>query len=417
MQNFSIGLTGLSAAQTALDVVGNNVANAATEGYHRQRIELSPSTFGATGSGVNVAGITRMVDTLLESEIARQQSSYSQVSQELSLLSTLETTFGEFVGSGGLNATMDEFFDSVRALAANPLEAVPRNDVISTAQALTSEFRRLGSSLKSMGDQAVLEAQNVIGSINQLTTQIAELNGKIQSVEIGQGQGGANNMRDQRDRLIGELSQLIGIETQQRDHGIVDVSIGGIPAVTGSVVLDLAVGLHDGGILTVSVGGPQGCDLEVEGGQLGGLLTLKNSLLQGVQTDLDTLAKAIVDEVNGIHVQGLGQDGSFQDLTGWSIGGEELTALGVTDGTFYIRVTNTATGDVQRHAVAVTASGAAPDTPLSLAGDIDAIAGSAPRSAPDDCASWRIRGTRSTFSRRPCRSRPPRASRQCPRRP
>ena len=84
MQNFSIGLTGLNAAQTALDVIGNNVANAATEGYHRQRIELSPSTYGQTGGGVNVAGITRMVDTLLESEISRQQSSYGQVSQELS---------------------------------------------------------------------------------------------------------------------------------------------------------------------------------------------------------------------------------------------------------------------------------------------------------------------------------------------
>jgi len=375
MQNFSIGLTGLNAAQTALDVIGNNVANAATEGYHRQRIELSPSTYGQTGGGVNVAGITRMVDTLLESEITRQQSSYSQVSQELSLLSTLETTFGEFAGSGGLNATIDEFFDSIRALAANPLEAVPRNDTVSAAQALTSEFRRLGSSLKSMGDQVVLEAQNVTDSINQLTTQIAELNGKIQSVEIGQGQGGANNMRDQRDRLIGELAQLIGIETQQRDHGIVDVSVGGIPAVTGSVVLDLAVGLHEGGVLTVSVGGSQGCDLEVEGGQLGGLLALKNDLLKGVQTDLDTLAKAIVDEVNGIHVQGLGQDGSFQDLTGWTIGGETLAALGVTNGTFYIRVTNTATGVVQRHAVAVNVSGAAPDTPASLAGKIDSIAG------------------------------------------
>jgi flagellar hook-associated protein FlgK len=375
MQNFSIGLTGLNAAQTALDVIGNNVANASTDGYHRQRIELSPSTYGQTGGGVNVAGITRMVDTLLEGEITRQQSSHSQVSQELSLLSTLETTFGEFSGSGGLNAMIDDFFDSVRALAANPLEAVPRNDTLSAAQALTSEFRRLGSSLKSMGDQVVLEAQNVTDSINQLTTQIAELNGKIQSVEIGQGQGGANNMRDQRDRLIGELSGLIGIETQQRDHGIVDVSVGGIPAVTGSVVLELTVSLHDGGTLAVSVGGSQSYDLAVEGGQLGGLMALKNSLLTGVQSDLDTLAQAIVDGVNSVHVQGLGQSGSFQDLTGWTIGGGTLAALGVTDGTFYIRVTNTATGAVQRQAVAVTASGAGPDTPASLAGKIDAIAG------------------------------------------
>jgi flagellar hook-associated protein 1 len=375
MQNFSIGLTGLNAAQTALDVIGNNVANAATEGYHRQRIELSPSMYGQTGGGVNVAGITRMVDTLLESEIARQQSSHGQVSQELSLLSTLETTFGEFSGDGGLNATIDKFFDSLRALAADPLENVPRNDTISAAEALTSEFRRLGSSLKDMGDQVVLEAQNATDSINLLTAQIAELNGKIQSVEINQGQGGANNMRDQRDRLIGELAQLVGVETQQRDHGIVDVSVAGIPVVTGSVVLDLAVGLHSDQTLTVSVGGAQGSRLEVEGGQLGGLLALKNDLLQGAQDELDTLASAIVTAVNRNHVQGLGQAGSFQDLTGGAIGSADLTALGVTDGTFYVRVTNTATGEVQRHAVEVNASGATPDTPASLAAQIDSING------------------------------------------
>ncbi|MCX5645685.1 MAG: flagellar hook-associated protein FlgK [Phycisphaerae bacterium] len=377
MSNFSIGLSGLNAAQTALDVIGNNVANAATEGYHRQKIELSPSTYGQSGSGVNVAGVTRMVDALLESEILRQQSSSGQVSQELSLLSTVETTLGEFTGSGGLNATIDTFFDSLASVAANPLEPVPRNDTISSAQALTSEFRRLGSSLKDMGDQIVLETQNVMDSINLLTTQIAELNGKIQSVEISQGQGGANNMCDQRDQLIGELSGLVGVETQQREHGIVDVSIAGIPVVTGSVVLSLAVGLDAGGTLAVSVGGADGSHLDVAGGQLGGLLALKNDLLGGVQTELDTLVKAIVDGVNRIHVQGLGQEGSFQELAGSSVAGTDLADLGgqVTDGTFYIRVTNTATGEVQRHAVEVKVSGATPDTLTSVAARIDSIGG------------------------------------------
>ena len=377
MQNFSIGLSGLNAAQTALDVIGNNVANAATDGYHRQRVELSPATFGQTGGGVDVAGITRVVDTLLESEITRQESSYGQVSQELSLLSTVETTLGEFSASGGLNETLDKFFDSLRSLAANPLERVPRNETISSAQALTSEFRRLGSSLKSMGDQIVLEAQNVADSINHLTGQIGELNGKIQAIETAQGQGGANNLRDQRDQRITELAKLAGVEAQQREDGIVDVSIGGIPVVTGSVVLDVKVSLQDSETLAVSVGTAEGSTLNVEGGRLGGLLALKNELLDDVHAELDTLAQAIVNEVNHIHVQGLGREGSFRELTGWALGSTDLTALGtgVTDGTFYVRVTNTATGEVQRHAVQVNVSGAAPDTPASLAAKIDALDG------------------------------------------
>jgi flagellar hook-associated protein 1 FlgK len=375
MPNFAIGLSGLNAAQAAMDIVGNNVANAATDGYHRQRIDLAPATYGQTGGGVDVAGVTSLIDTLLEGEITRQESSHAQVSQELSLLSTVETTLGEFSQSGGLNATIDQFFDSLRKLAASPSDLASRNDTLSSAQALTNGFRSLGSSLESMGNQIVLESQNVVDSINSLTSQVAELNGKIQAIEIGQGQGGANNLCDQRDELITKLASLAGVETQQRENGIVDVSIAGISVVTGSVALDLSVGLQNSKTLVVSAGGAEGSRLDVEGGKLGALLALKNNLLGGVQTELDTLAKAIVDEVNRLHVQGLGLEGSFRELTGGAIGGTDLRALGVTDGTLYVRVTNTATGKIQRHAVEVNVSGASPDTPASIAAKIDSIDG------------------------------------------
>ena len=377
MSNFTIGLSGLQAAQAALEVVGNNVANAATEGYHRQRIELTPATFGQIPAGVNVAGITRMIDTLLESEILRQESSYGQVSQELSLLSTVEATLGEFSDSGGLNATIDTFFDSLRDLAAHPLEQVPRNETINSAQALTGEFRRLGSSLGDLEDQVALEAQNVVDSINLLTSQIAELNNKIQAIEIGPGLGEANNLRDQRDRMIGELAQLVDIETLQRENGVIDVAVAGIPVVTGAMVVDLAVGMSSDETLIVSAGSAQGCGLEMEGGRLGGLLALKNELLADVGAELDTLAKAIVDGMNQIHVQGLGPEGSFRELIGWALGTGGLADLGsrVTDGTFYVRVTNTATGEIQRYAVDVDVSGLTPDTPASIAAKIDALDG------------------------------------------
>jgi len=377
MSNFTIGLSGLNAAQTALDVVGNNVANAATEGYHRQRIELSPAMFGDVAAGVSVVGITRMVDTLLESEIMRQESSYGQVSQELSLLSTVETALAEFSTSGGLNATIDTFFESLRALAANPLERTARSEVLSSAQALTSEFRRLGSSLTRMGDEIILDAQNVVDSINTLTAQIAELNAKIQSIEIASGQGGANNMRDQRDQMIAELSELIGVETQPREYGIVDVTVAGVPVVTGSMALDLAVGSSQEETLALSAGGAAGSSLEAEGGRLGGLLALKNELLASLRDDLDTLTQTVVYEVNRLHVQGLGPEGPFRELTGWSIGDAAVANLAfpVTDGTFYVRVTNTATGEIQRYAVDVNVSGPLPDTAASIAAKIDAMDG------------------------------------------
>jgi flagellar hook-associated protein FlgK len=379
MQNFSIGLSGLNAAQTALDIIGNNIANAATDGYHRQRIELAPSAYGqavgSVGTGVDVVGVTRMMDTLLEGEITRQKSSDGQISQELSLLGAVETTFGEFAEGGGLNATMDAFFDALRGLAAHPLERVWRSETVGSAEALANEFRRLGASLTSLEDQLVLEAQSTVDSINALTQQIAELNGKIQTIEVGQGQ--ANNLRDQRDRLITELATLAGIETQQREYGTVDVAIGGLPVVTGSVALDLEIHLQSGETLAVSAGGAEGSSLRVQGGRLGALLTLKNELLGGIHADLDTLATTIINQVNRSHVQGVGLEGSFTELTGWVVDAADLTALPapVTDGTFYLRVTNTATGAVARHAVAVNVSGDPPDTPAAIAGRINAIDG------------------------------------------
>ena len=379
MQNFAIGLSGLHAVQAAMDVVGNNVANADTEGYHRQRVDLAPSICGQTGTGigagVDILGVRRLIDTFLDGEITRQESSQGQVSQELSILEAVETTFGEFGEGGGLNVLIDTFFDSLRTLAAHPLEQVQRNEVISSAGILASAFRQMGTSLENREDQMVREAQHVIDSVNALTRQIGELNGKIQAIEIGQGQ--ANNLRDHRDRLITELAGLVGVEVQQREYGTVDVAIAGAPVVTGSIVLDLGISLQSDGILIVTAGDNESRGLRIQGGRLSGLLTLKNELLREIRGGLDTLAQALINRVNQHHVQGLGRDGSFSELSGWPIDAMDWTGMlaPVTDGTFYVRVTNSATGEVQRHAVDVDISGSPPDTPTSVAAKIDAIDG------------------------------------------
>ncbi len=380
MQDFGIGLSGLNAAQAALAVIGNNIANAATEGYHRQRIELSPGSYGQTGgmnvgAGVDVAGVTRMLDGLLEREIVQQESTYGQISQELSILNSVETTFGEFAEGGGLNAAIDGFFDALRALAAHPLERVWRNETVSSAQVLANEFRRLGTSLRGLEDQIVLEAQDTVGSINSLLTQIAELNGKIHTIEVSQGQ--ANNLRDHRDQLITELARLVRVETQPRECGVVDVAIAGLPVVTGSVVIGIQADLQGDRSLSVSAAGAEGYSLSVQGGRLGALLALKNEMLEGLQTDLDTLAQTIVSQVNRYHVQGLGLEGSFTELTGWPMGSTDLVDAEhpVTDGTFYIRLTDATTGEVQRHAIDVNVSGPLPDTLASIAAKVDAIDG------------------------------------------
>lgn len=380
MSNYTIGLSGLNAAYTAMDTIGNNIANAATEGYHRQTVEFVPASSvqsaGVTvGGGVEVASLRRMVDDLLESEITRQQSVYGQVNQELSTLSSVETSFGEFSDSGGLNETIDAFFEALEGLAAHPLENIYRNETISNAEVLASEFRRMGSFLTDLQDQIVLGAQNAADSMNQLIQQVAELNGQIQNIEINGGQ--ANNLRDYRDQLIKDLSELTEVEVLSREYGAVDVSIGGLPVVTGSISLEITVRLDADNTLGVYPGESDGGELQLSGGRIGGLLSLKNDILATLQDDLDTLASGIIQQINQIHVQGVGMDGAFSELSGWAMPSEDLTEAQTTisDGTFYIRVIDTTTGDVERYAIDVDVSSATPDTMTSIAAKIDAIAG------------------------------------------
>jgi len=276
---------------------------------------------------------------------------------------------------GGLNATIDAFFAAVRGLAARPTESVWSNETISLDEALASEFRRMGTSLTKMEEAIVTEAQNAAESINTLVKQIAELNTKIQSVEITGGH--ANNLRDHRDRLVSQLGALVGIEVVSRDYGVVDISIGGLPAVTGAVSLEISATLQDGRYLNISAAGTTGSSLNIEGGRLGGLLTLKNDWLPSLRGELDTLAKGIMNQVNACHVQGLGLDGSFTQLIGEGLPAEDLASVEppIVDGTFYIRLTNTETGQIERHAIDVDVTGATPDTLASIAAKIDAIDG------------------------------------------
>ena len=379
MDSFSIGMSGLSAVQKAFDIIGNNIANAATDGYHRQRVNLAPaysSQIGDVilGGGVNVASITRMIDNLLEEEILRQQSLSGQVSQELATLRSVENAFGELSTGSGLSAAIDEFFNALQDLSAHPTEAIWQNQAVTAAETLAYQFRTLGGFLNTLENQIKLEAENTIEQINTLISQTAELNGEIARREMTGGQ--TNNLRDQRDQRIAELSELVGLETQAQEHGTVNVSIAGIPAVSGTTTFELEVGLITGSSLGVSIAGMYNYKTDVQGGRLGGLLSLRNDLISDVHSNLDSLASAIIQQINQYHVQGVGSEGSFSKLTGWSMADEDLADFdpAVTDGKIYIRVTDSSGEEVEitRHEIDIDAS---TDSLTTIAAAITAIDG------------------------------------------
>jgi len=377
MDSFSIGISGLEAAQRAFDIIGNNVANAATDGYHRQRIELRPaysSQVGALllGGGVDVVGITRLIDGLLEQEILRQESLLGQVSQEFTTLQTVENAFGELLDGSGLSGAIDNFFNALQDLSAHPTEIIWQNQIITAAETMAGQFRTLGEFLTELRRQIELEAKNTIEQVNILTNRIAELNDSIEKREIGGGQD--NNLRDLRDQCIKELSSLVSIETQTREYGVTDVYVAGTPVAIGATAMDLETGLKEDGKLGISVADVNTFNINVQGGQLGGLLSLRNKLVSDIRDDLDDLATAMIQQINQYHVQGVGSTGSFTGLTGWWVTSENLADFGseVTDGKIQIRVTNTSTGAITRTEIPVDKSA---DSLSDIATRISAITG------------------------------------------
>ncbi len=377
MLNFNIGLSGIHAAEKAFDIIGNNIANAATEGYHRQDIDLSPlhttqTTTIITGGGVEIKSITRAIDGLLEQEILRQDALLEHISQEHATLSTVENALGELsLDEGGLSASIDNFFGALQELCAHPAESIWQNQVISAAQELTNQFRTLGEFLDQIQDNIKLEADNLTEQANLLINKIAELNDNIEKAEIKGGQ--ANNLRDQRDNCITQLSKIIGVQTLQRENGVTNVTASGVPLVTGTNTSELEVGFDDNGDTGLSIKGAFSYHTNLQGGKTGGLLSLRNTLISNVQSELDTLANAIIQNVNNYHVEGVGSYGSFTELSSLPMSTDSLADYdpSVSEGTIYIRVIDTSTNTVTRNAIDISSS----DSLSDVAAEIDDIDG------------------------------------------
>lgn len=379
MAGYEIGISGLQAAQKALDIIGNNIANAATEGYHRQEIDLRSADEMYTnglmvGQGVEMAGVKRQIDQVLEDEILRHESVRSQLERELETLKMMESAFGE-LSTDGLSTAIDEFFTAFSELAMRPQDVSLQSGVLAKAEALSNQFRTLDTVISNMEDMMFAEAQTTADRVNYLAQQIAELNKEIYTQRM-RGYD-SNNTMDQRDQLISELAGLIGVRKVERDTGMVDITASGISLVVGAVASGIEIGLipneADG---TFQIGirphDTTEYDTEVTGGTLGAVFTLRNESIQEISDSLDLLASTFISEVNHLHVQGVGLEGSFTSLTGWTMSELDVADMEppVTNGEIVIRVTDSA-GDVQRYTITVTTA----STLSSVAADIAAIPG------------------------------------------
>jgi flagellar hook-associated protein 1 FlgK len=351
MSLFTVGVSALDVAQNALNLIGNNLANANTPGYHEQVMDLTeiyPSQIGniSVGGGVQIAQTRRIIDNPLETAITNQTFALADTTAQLTALQQVQTNLSP--SSGSIGDDIEQFFNDVNRLAANPSDTTQRTVVINDAQVLASTFNSLSTSLTQIQNGLDSQLRNSVTDINSLAQKIAQLNDEIANAAAN----GAtpNDLLDQRGQLINQLAGEINVQVVPGNLNQVNISAGGMPLVVGNQVQTLQYSLGSGNQGQVTVAGST-TPLAVTGGRVGGMLAVRNQALANVQTQLNTLAGAVAEQIDEVQATGLSLSGPATILSG-TRGVNNLNApldkaglaLPAQAGTLYVSVTNLSTG-------------------------------------------------------------------------
>ena len=312
MSMFSIGLSGLNAAQNALNTSSNNISNVYTPGYNRELAQLGEGSSGS--GGVKVNDIERQFNTYVANQLnsAKTQSSaletyYNQVSQIDNLLADRDA---------GLAPLMQGFFSSLEDLASSPSDPAARQGVLGQANTLSSQFRSFDGYLQDMQGNINSQINDEITQINNTTEQIAGLNKEIALARARTGEA-PNSLLNQRDHMVSELNERMNLRLNVQDGKTYNISLpNGQPLVTGTDSFQLeamqadydpqrtVVGYRDGGGNLVQLD-----ESSITGGALGGLMTFRSETLDKTQNQIGQLAVSLSTAFNEQHKLGVDLNG------------------------------------------------------------------------------------------------------------
>lgn len=304
-----IGRSALSAAQVALQVTGNNIANAATPGYSRQRVLLGPvqgrrlDSSSFIGSGVDVESIRRVVNPALAQRLRSSVSQEAAAGVEVNISSAIENITRELTGSD-LSSQLSAFFNSFSELANNPASGATRATVIEQGAGLATFVRNMRADL--LQERGLIENELRISTkrADEILGEVARLNVAITTSEVGSGENGS--LRDQRDSLLNELSSLIDITVIEQDSGSVDVLTNSTPLVLGSTNRGLEFDIRTvAGETELRVRTKEDPEtITSSGGSLNTLIEQHNDGVTATVDDLNDIVSELIYRVNRLHSVG-----------------------------------------------------------------------------------------------------------------
>ena len=314
------GKNGLLSQQFAIEVTGQNIANAQTKGYSRQIVEFqanNPRGFGLgqIGTGVKVSGIKRAHDAFLARQVTDENINKGLFDLKKDVFEQMEILFDSNFG-GSLNDNFNEFFGSLHDLANNPSGLAERADVLGKAEAILENLKRTGDGL--FNEQLNIDEMvfSEVSEINNLVADITKLNKNILSNEKFDTFN-ANDLRDRRDKFINELAGKVDIKVNEDANGQVDITLGnGQPLVLKQQAFSLATTLNgnNNGFKDINITNLEGINTNItsslQGGKLKGLVDMRDTELKSALDNLDRLTAGFIQEINRVHKKGFGSDGS-----------------------------------------------------------------------------------------------------------
>ncbi len=347
----NVAVSGLRAFQRALDTTSHNIANAATPGYSRQRVELAtqqPHILGnsSIGTGVVVSSVGRYSDDVLTGQVQRAASSISRLDAYAEKAGVLNNLFAD--NSTGISASLQRFTNALQGVASTPSSTAARQVLLSEAESLTQRLQTYDQRLDDLDNEINQQLVGEASSINSIAANIAKLNQDISAAQSQTGQP-PSDLLDARDKQLADLAGRVDTSIIRMDDGSVNVFVGnGLALVLGnesaSVVTKPDVFQPTRVTLAFqSPGMATDVSTSLTGGSVGGLLDFRRELLDPARNQIGQMAVGLAEVTNSQHREGIDLNGNM---------GGNLFAVGAVE--VQGAVTNTGSG-----ALAVTRTGAA----------------------------------------------------------
>lgn len=315
----------------AFNVIENNITNANTPEYARQDINLQPMPFdpaGGLAGGVNAGPLINSRSEFVEQMVRNQQQQLGSAQQRAGDLAQIEPVF-DLTSSAGIANAINNFFNSFSQLSVNPNDGLSRQSVIRQAGVLAQSIRGSAAAITQVSANASSQTGQLVAQINQIGSRIAQLNLQYQAgVQASQDAGLDAQMHSELENL----SQLTNFTVLKSSDGAFNVAIGGqTPLVIGGNAYKISL---DSPSNQTAILDAQGNDItsQISQGQLGALITEKNTTLPGYLADLNTLAQSLADTVNGQLAQGIDQNGAAgSPLFSYGSSADAASSIAVTN--------------------------------------------------------------------------------------